>query len=172
MAETASEQTSAEAAARRYFDAVARRDADAMAACWAEDGVDDLVPVGVLRGPGEVRAFFAELFAALPDQEFRVTRITANERVAAVEWRVAGTFSGGPFQGVEPTGAHVELRGVDCVEVEDGRIVRNTAHWDGAAFARAVGMLPPQGSGAERAMISGFNAITRARQALRERLAR
>ncbi len=45
-------------------------------------------------------------------------------------------------------------------------IVRGTAYYDGAAFARAIGMLPPEDSGAERAMITGFNAVTKLRKAV------
>jgi hypothetical protein len=48
--------------------------------------------------------------------------------------------------------------------------VRNTAYYDGAAFARAVGLLPPQESGAERAMLGAFNGATKLRAMLRERL--
>jgi predicted ester cyclase len=111
---------STEDVARSYFDAAAARDADGMASHWSADGVEDLVPIGILRGPDEVRGFFTELFTALPDFEFVVERITAGDRVAAVQWRASGTFEGGPFQGVDPTGRRVELRGCDCVEVEDG----------------------------------------------------
>ena len=52
--------------AESYFQAAADRDADAMASHWHAQGVEDLVPLGPLRGPGAVRSFFAELFAALP----------------------------------------------------------------------------------------------------------
>ena len=153
--------------AASYFAAATARDAEGMASHWSEDGVDDLVPVGVLRGPGEVRSFFTELFTALPDLEFVVERTTAAGSVAAVQWRASGTFTGGPFQGIDPTGRRVELRGCDCVEVEDGKVVRNTAYYDGMAFARAVGMMPPQDSPAERAMKTAFNGLTRLRGALR-----
>lgn len=152
---------------RSYFEAVAARDADAMAAHWSDDGVDDVVPVRPLRGPAEVRDFFRTLFAAVPDAAMTVDRVTADDRVAAVQWRFAGTFDGAPFEGIDPTGRRVELRGCDCVEVEDGKIVRNTAYYDGMAFARAVGMLPPLDSPAERAMKGAFNGITRIRAALR-----
>lgn len=159
--------SSAEDVARSYFEAVAARDPDSMASHWSEDGVDDIVPLGPLRGPAEVRDFFGELFAAVPDAEMVVERISAGDRVAAVQWRLTGTFSGGPFQGIEATGRPVQLRGCDCVEVEDGRIVRNTAYYDGMAFARAIGMMPPADSSAERAMKSAFNGLTRLRGALR-----
>ena len=36
--------------ARSYFDAVARRDVEGMIEHWKEDGVVDLVPLGILRG--------------------------------------------------------------------------------------------------------------------------
>ena len=72
-----------------------------------------------------------------------------------------GTFCGGPFQGIEPTGARVELEGIDMLTIEDGKIVRNDAYYDSGAFARAVGLLPPQESATERRMAAAFNTRTR-----------
>lgn len=155
--------------AESYFAAVAARDADAMADHWHPDGVEDITPLGVFRGPAGVRALFSELFAAIPDFAMTVERITADDRVAAVQWRAEGHFTGGPFQGLEATGRRVELRGADCLEVEDGKLVRNTAYYDGAAFARGIGMLPPENSGAEKAMVAGFNAVTKLRRAVAQR---
>ena len=40
------------------------------------------------------------------------------------------------------------------------------AYDDGMAFARAVGMLPAMGSGAENAMEGAFNLVTGARKRL------
>jgi hypothetical protein len=79
---------------------------------------------------------------------------------------MTGHFSGGPFQGIDPTGRRVEMRGLDLLEIEDGLIVGNTAYYDGMSFARQIGLMPPEDSGAERAMKSAFNAATRARRAV------
>jgi steroid delta-isomerase-like uncharacterized protein len=147
--------------ARSYFEAIAARDVDAMLEHWAEDGVIDLVPLGILRGHEEIRAFFTELFTAFPDFETTVARVAAGQDEVAVEWRSHGHFSGGPFQGVDPTGRPVEVRGVDVIEIADGKNVTNTAYYDGMAFARGVGLLPAQDSGAERAIKSAVNAATR-----------
>jgi steroid delta-isomerase-like uncharacterized protein len=155
-----------EAHVRSYFDAIANRDTKAMTSHWSPDGVNDLVPVGVLRGHGEIAAFFSELFAAVPDLETTVTRVVAGERQAAVEWRMTGHFSGAPFQGIDPTERRVEMRGLDMFEIEDGLIMSNTAYYDGMSFARQIGLMPPENSGAERAMKSAFNAATRARRAV------
>jgi steroid delta-isomerase-like uncharacterized protein len=152
--------------ARSYFAALANRDTRAMAGHWRADGVDDLVPLGPLRGTDEIVAFFSELFQAVPDAETTVTRVVAGETQAAVEWRMSGHFTGGPFQGVDPTGRHVEIRGLDLLEIEDGQIVGNTAYYDGMSFARQIGLMPPENSSAENAMKSAFNAATKVRRAV------
>jgi steroid delta-isomerase-like uncharacterized protein len=159
---------SAEQVARAYFDALTAQDPDAMAALWHEHGVEDVVPLGVFDGPEGVRRLFRDLFAAVPDFTFTVQRVMADEGAAVVEWSATGTFDGGPFNGIEPTGKTLSLRGSDWVEVEDGKIVRNTGYYDGAAFARGIGMLPAEDSAAERAMIAGFNALTKLRSTIKE----
>jgi steroid delta-isomerase-like uncharacterized protein len=152
--------------ARSYFEAIANRDTSAMAAHWRADGVNDLVPLGVLRGTDEIVAFFRELFQAVPDLETTVTRVVAGETQAAVEWRMSGHFTGGPFQGVDPTGRRVDMRGFDLFEIEDGLIAGNTAYYDGMTFARQIGLMPPENSSAENAMKSAFNAATKVRRAV------
>jgi steroid delta-isomerase-like uncharacterized protein len=154
---------------RSYFEAMDRRDAPEMAAHWREDGVEDVVPVGVLRGRDELRDYFASMFAAMPDARTTVTRLIAGEQSCAVEWRLEGTLDGAPFMGIEPTGKHVEIRGFDLFELEDAELVSNTAYFDGMGFARQIGMLPPDGSGTDRAMRGAFNAVTKLRRAVAER---
>jgi steroid delta-isomerase-like uncharacterized protein len=154
--------------ARSYFEALGRRDVDGMAEHWAGDGVIDLVPLGILRGLDEITAFFREMFAAFPDAETTVTRLAAGQNEVAVEWRMEAHFTGTPFQGVEATGRQIELRGVDMIEIVDGKNVTNTAYYDGMAFARGAGLLPAQDSGAERAMKGAVNAATRLRRAVAE----
>lgn len=151
---------------RSYFDAIARRDVHAMGEHWSEGGLNDIVPIRVLRGRAETVSFFTELFAAVPDLETTVTRVVAGEREAAVEWRMTGHFTGAPFQGLDPTGKRIELRGLALFQVEDGRIAASTAYYDGMAFARQVGLMPAQDSSAENAMKNAFNAATRVRRAV------
>lgn len=163
---------SAEQVARSYFEALAARDVDTACAHWAPDGIEDVTPLRVYRGVEEIRGFLTALTRALPDMEMTVTRVTADERVAAVEWRATGTFSGEAFEGIDPTGSAAQLRGIDVLEVEDGAIVANTVYYDGMEFARTIGMLPRKDSGAERAMVTAFNGATKVRALVREQMDR
>jgi steroid delta-isomerase-like uncharacterized protein len=154
---------------RSYFEAADRRDVRAMTSHWREDGIDDVVPVGVLRGHEEMREYFEAVFAAMPDASTTITRLIAGEQSCAVEWRTEGTFDGAAYMGIEPTGTHVEVRGVDLFELEDGAFASNTGYFDATSFGRQIGMLPADGSGADRAMKSAFNAVTKLRRAMAER---
>jgi steroid delta-isomerase-like uncharacterized protein len=150
-----------EAVITRYFEALARRDVEAMAALWAPDGVDHIAGQVDAQGPNGVRAYFSELFAAFPDLALSIRSMVAEDDRVAVHWTATGTMLGA-FMGAEPTGARVQLEGIDMFRVVDGRIVRNDAVPDGLTVARQVGLLPAAGSGAEERLLGAFNARTRA----------
>lgn len=153
--------------AKDAFAAVAARDLVALQALQHDDLTEDFVVLGPVQGRADVGAFFREFFDAFPDLQFTVERILpVDDRVAVGQWHVRGTFSGGPFQGVEPTGKPVSLRGVDVMEFQDGLLVHNTVYYDGLAFARQVGLLPAEGTRRDRAILALFNAVTRLRSKL------
>jgi steroid delta-isomerase-like uncharacterized protein len=169
---TAAEPRTPAEVARAAFDAVIAKDLDRIVAAGAPDYVDDFVPVGLFRGRDAVRGFFREMFAAFPDFEMTLDRIVAGDSSAAVQWHLSATFTGGPFLGIEPTGRRIEVRGVDVMEIADGLIQHNTIYYDGASFARQVGLLPAQGSRGDRALISAFNLASKLRRATAQRASR
>jgi steroid delta-isomerase-like uncharacterized protein len=121
----------------------------------------------------EVVAWFRGFFDAVPDLHMEVEDVAVagepgRERVT-VRWHVTGTFSGAPYMGIEPTGRPVDLRGMDFIDVEDGRVAGNNVYYDQLAFARQIGMLPAEGTVADRLMTAGFNLATKARATVRER---
>jgi steroid delta-isomerase-like uncharacterized protein len=154
---------------RSYFEAMDSRDPDAMVAHWREDGIEDIAAVGVLRGHDELRDYLRSMFAGMPDARTTITRLVAGESSCAVEFRIEATLEGAPFMGIEPSGKRVEIRGMDLFELEDGKLVSNTSYFDSMSIARQIGMLPPDGSGPDRAMKSAFNAMTKMRRAIAER---
>jgi predicted ester cyclase len=168
VAETETTTRGTEETARAYFDAVGRRDVDAMAGCWDAAGVDYLYGMADLKGPEGVREWFSSLFRAAPDFTFEVTDIVTEGDKAAVHWRAGGTFDGeGKFEGMLPMGAKVELEGIDMVTVKDGLLIENRAYTNGMEMARQMGAMPPAGSPVERVMLGSLNLKTRAAGALR-----
>lgn len=121
----------------------------------------------------EVVAWFRGFFDAVPDLHMEVEDVVVagepgRERVT-VRWHVTGTFSGKPYLGIEPTGRPIDLNGMDLIQIEDGRVAGNNVYYDQLAFARQIGMLPPEGSIGDRVMTSALNLVTKGRTRLRSR---
>ena len=152
--------------ARAIFDALSKKDLDTLLEFHTDATVDDFVAIGEIRGKTSIRRFFEELFSAFPDFALTVDRSVGDRSTAMVQWHATGTFSGGKYQGIEPTGKRVETRGVDVMEITEGRVVRDTIYYDGASFARQIGMLPRPGSGVDKAILSVFNTVTQLRKRL------
>jgi predicted ester cyclase len=160
--------TEAERVARSYFDRVSARDPDGMMEHWEPGGIGHIHGIVELRAPDSYRAWFQNLFAAFPDMRFEVEEIVADDTRAAVRWRARATFDGTtPFEGIEPTGAEVEMKGLDLITIRDGKLVSNHAYTNSMDLARQIGALPPQGSRAESAMNGLFNLKTRATRRLK-----
>lgn len=154
---------------RRYVEAIGRQDLDAALACWSPGSIGRLVPVGELRVPDEHRAYFEEVFAAMPDFTNEVLDIFAQGDLVALQWRASGVFTGRPFRGIRANGARIQTEGVDLARVENGLIVRLDSYWDDAAIARQIGVLPATKSIRERALLGLFNTKTRLTSAVGRR---
>ena len=153
--------------ARELFELIfGHKDPDAVRPYWTEDSVDHFLALGLdVRGPDQLSSYFSELHAAVPDAAITIENIVEDDRHAVVQWTFTGTFEGAPFQGIEPTGKRIALRGCDVLRfTEDGKLDENTIYSDGAEFARQIGMMPPRDSAADKRMTQAFNAMTRLRR--------
>lgn len=165
-----SEATDVAAVARAYFEAVGRRDLDAMTAFYEPGGVGEIHGLVSLTVPGAYRAWFGDLFRAFPDFKMEILDVMSNGEKAAVRWRAVGRFDGeGAFEGILPNGAAVDVQGCDVLTIRDGRIQHNDAYMNGAEMARQLGALPPQDSLAERAATGALNLKTRLLKRFRRR---
>ena len=160
--------TDASAVARAYFEAIAVRDLEAMVDFYEPGGTGEIHGLVSLTAPDTYRAWFGNLFAAFPDFRFEILEVVAEGEKAAVRWRATGTFNGSTrFEGMEPTGAKVDLTGFDLLTIRNGKIQRNDAYMNGAQMAQQLGALPPAGSSAERVTLAALNLKTRLTRALR-----
>ena len=159
--------------AREVFHAIfGDRDLSDPSRYWTDESVDHFLALGKsVRGKDALAGFFRELFAAFPDWTLEIEQtIDDGDRRVVVQWTARATFDGAPWQGIEPTGSKVTVRGVDVISLDpDGKVDQNTVYYDGAGFARQIGMLPRVGSTADRAVLAGFNATTKLKTRLRNR---
>ena len=153
---------------RRLFD---ERDLTDPGWYWADDLITDLKALEMtVHGPDGMADFFTGIFAAMPDFAMEIEDVLAHERGATIRWRARGTFTGAPWLGIQPTGSSLDLPGCDVMRFDpEGRVTENVVYYDGAAFARQIGMLPRRDSPADRAVLAAFNTVTKVRRRVRER---
>jgi steroid delta-isomerase-like uncharacterized protein len=167
MAATATKTKKPAAIAAEMFEILNHRDADELAPYYAED-VHEIFPTHEVHGRQNMRDYFAETFTAIPDFQIQAEHIAADGEIVFVKWHMTGTFSGTPWMGIEPTGDRIELDGIDCFTIRDGLVVHNHVIYDQVSFGRQIGLLPAEGTGADKAMTAAFNAKTK----LKKRFAR
>jgi predicted ester cyclase len=154
--------------AKAYFGAFVDRDFEAAAALWRPGCKDHLHGLAELTAPDGVKQYFGAMVDAIPDFDFEILELAASGQNAACRWRVTGTFTGpGRFQGLAPTGHRIVMEGCDMLKVSGGEIVANHAYTNAAELAQQLGLLPKQGTSADRAVTGAFNAKTAAVTALR-----
>jgi steroid delta-isomerase-like uncharacterized protein len=147
-----------------YLGAWNARDADRVVAFFTEDAVyEDTGAGAVARGRAEIRAHVAGVHAAFPDLAFELVRAAHGQDFSAGEWRSRMTHRG-EIDGLSPTGRVVRSAGVDVATLDGSdRIAHLASYYDGAAIMRDLGVLPPRGSRAERALARIASAAARAR---------
>jgi steroid delta-isomerase-like uncharacterized protein len=156
------EVSGAAAICRGYFEAVAAKDLERMTSFWQPGATDELHGLASLRAPEGIREWFTNLFAAVPDFRIEIVDLIADGEKVAVRWQMTGTFSGeARFEGAVATGATIDISGCDVLTVHGGKIQHNDAYLNGMQMARQLGVLPPQGSGQERAMVGAANLKAR-----------
>jgi predicted ester cyclase len=165
-----SEATDAATVGRAYFEAVGRRDLDAMTEFYEPGGVGEIHGLVSLTAPDSYRVWFGSLFRAFPNFEMEILDVLATGDKVAVRWRATGTFDGtARFERLEPNGSKIDVQGCDVLTIRDGRIHHNDAYMNGAEMARQLGALPPQGSPPERALTAFLNLKTRLARKLHRR---
>jgi steroid delta-isomerase-like uncharacterized protein len=122
----------------------------------------------VMHGHADVREFVTFTWRAFPDLRFEGTAgpfLHPSEPRAAFYWDGHATHTG-PIDppGLAPTGRKVHMHGADFHRYRDGKLSSLQIVFDMAAVMRQLGVLPPAGSGGERAMAALQRAGTRVRE--------
>ncbi len=161
MAPVAQTEKSVSKIAREYFEAAGTRDVSKMMEFWQPGGKAHIYGMATLVAPEGYHEWFGAVFRAVPDIEFEVLDVIAEGEKAVVRWRARGTFDGeGKVEGLSPTGAKVELEGLDLLTIRDGLVQENLAYTNGVEMGRQMGAMPAKGSAGERLMLGAANART------------
>jgi len=129
----------------RYVELYNAGDLDAVMDLYAEDAVQ-IMPEGTFEGRDAIRERLARDLVACPDIDWTVLSFVEQGDTFADEWSFVATHTG-PFQlpdGTEfpATGRRVELRGMELVEVRDGKIVVDNLYYDNMAVLAQLGLVP------------------------------
>jgi steroid delta-isomerase-like uncharacterized protein len=125
---------------RATFVAWNSHDPDAVAAVFATDAViRDVGSPDAVRGRDAIRERAADLLAAFPDLHLRQLDLVVGEDANADRWEATGTHSG-PFLGMEPTGARIQVEGATFSRFgPDGLVVEDVNFWDVGALLGQLG---------------------------------
>jgi predicted ester cyclase len=145
---------------RRLFDRLNDHDVPGLRELWVPDGVERF-PDRTCNGIEEIAAYFDALFAALPDFHMEIQASAEEGDTAFVRWHMTATHTGSGLLGLDATGKSVAIDGLDHITVRDGKLASNYVVFDQMQFARQLGLLPPDGSTADRAVKAAFNAKTK-----------
>jgi predicted ester cyclase len=107
--------------------------------------IDPLIPGGVAEGKSEVSAWLLSAWAAFPDLTFEIVGepfISIDGARVALAWRGTATFTGPHRSGIEPTGARIEITGIDTYEFADDLLCRVVTETDTMPLLTQIGALP------------------------------
>ena len=129
----------------RYVELYNEGDLGGVMDLYADDAVQ-VMPDGTFEGRSVIGERLAKELTAFPDLHHRVVSFVEQEDAFADEWVFVGTHTG-PLvlpDGTElpPTGKRVEVRGMELVELRDGKIVVDNLYYDNLPIAAQLGLLP------------------------------
>jgi steroid delta-isomerase-like uncharacterized protein len=129
----------------RYVELYNEGELEACMELYAEDAVQ-LMHDGTFEGLREIHERLARDLTAFPDAKYTVVSFVEQGDSFADEWIFTGTNTG-PFRlpdgtEVPATGRPVQIRGMELVQVHDGKIVVDNLYYDFMAALAQLGLVP------------------------------
>jgi steroid delta-isomerase-like uncharacterized protein len=129
----------------RYVELYNAGELDACMELYAEDAVQWMHD-GLFEGIDAIRERLARDLVAFPDAKYVVESFVEEGDRFADEWTFTGTNTG-PFRlpdgtEVPATGRPAEIKGMEFVEVRDGKIVVDNLYYDFMAAVFQLGLVP------------------------------
>lgn len=161
VAHAAASAVDPQAIVRAHMEAEERKDLDAVVACFTADCYYRVPGLGLeLRGREQIRGWYEELFAAVPDMTAEQERYWLfddgdGERFVLYQAEMAGTHLG-TLQGWRASGRRFQTAMLVRIPLtSDGLMRAEEVYFDGAHLFRQLGIVPPTGSRRERTLQAG-----------------
>jgi predicted ester cyclase len=122
------------------------RDAQALTADHAANGVVVSPTGGVLEGHVEIERIYRVWFNAFPDLVFTTEDLLVDDNRACLLCRITGSHSG-EFFGMPPTGRKIEVAGAFIYRIEGNHIVHERRILDFTGLLVQVGVLRAKPAG-------------------------
>ena len=140
------------AAQERFAEAVNTGNFEIFDEVVAEDAVDHDPAPDQGRGPEGFKTFFGMMRNAFPDLEVTPEHMTATDEDVALAYTVTGTHQG-EFQGVEPTGKSISVRGCQIGRFEDGKLAERWGSSDELGILQQLDAVEIQGGEEDKGLI-------------------
>ena len=129
------------AIARSFIDSWSTHEVDMLTSLFADDCLYEEVATGrSYSNKKGIAAYMESTISGVPDSEFEIVTLLADDKMAMVEWIWTGTNSvGWPDMGIPATGEYFEVRGTTVMEIENKLITRNSDYWDWNTFLIGIG---------------------------------
>jgi predicted ester cyclase len=150
---------------RWAFEKLNAHDVAPLRQLWTDETVERF-PDRTCRGAAEIAGYFEEAFVAIPDFHMETVAIVEQGEDVFVHWHLTGVHRG-PLLGIQPTGRKLSVDGVDHFVLRDGVVVSNFVVFDQMQYARQIGLMPADGSTADKSLKAAFNARTKLMAKLR-----
>lgn len=134
------------AIARRFLDAIHRRDIDAAAAMVAEN-LRNHAAIPKAQGAAGLRVILQKLFDAFPDQTLACEDVIAEGDRVVCRVIVRGTHAAPLRFAKDPlpaTGKAFETQHIHVLRIEDGKVAEHWAGRDDVGMLRQLGLLPTE----------------------------
>jgi steroid delta-isomerase-like uncharacterized protein len=121
-----------------------KKEADFLATMTDTAEWDDMTQPQVAKGKTEAKKFFKEMTTGFPDAKMGVANGWTVNDFAIAETTMTGTHKGA-FFGIPATKKTVSTKGLDIVQIKDGKMVKGASYSSGSEFAQQLGLMPKPG---------------------------
>jgi len=125
---------------RLYSEVINQQNLDVMDDLVADDFVEHETTPGDAQGKQGVKEYFAMMFKAFPDLQFKVNDMVSDGDKVWAYITITGTQKG-PFMDMQATGKTFQTDAFDIIRIKNGKIAEHWGVTDSGKMMQQLGMM-------------------------------